>query len=107
MAISEEKLDKIKEYWLSNSNKIIRIKDIKKSVWAYDNNNKVPWNLKIATALKNKLGMSYKWLKFRHPKTQFSENKRLYIEAALTQCILNSTGHDIIFIDEFQINIRK
>ena len=30
--ISEEKLDKVKEYWLSNSNKIIRIKDIKKWV---------------------------------------------------------------------------
>ena len=76
-------------------------------MWANDNSNKVPRDLKIATALKKKLGMSYKWLKFRHPKTQFSENKRLYIEAALAQCILNSTRHEIIFIDEFQINIRK
>ena len=107
MAISEEKLDKIKEYWLSNSNKIIRIKNIKKSVWANQYSNKIPWDLKIATALKKKFGMSYKWLKFRHPKTQFSENKRLYIEAVLAQCILSSTGHEIIFIDEFQINNIK
>ena len=76
-------------------------------MWPNDNSNKVPWNSKIATALKKKLGMSYKWLKFRHPKTQFSENKRLYIEAALAQCILSITGHEIIFIDEFQINNRK
>ena len=55
VAISEEKLDKIKEYWLSNSNKIILIKDIKKSVWANDNSNKVPWDLKIATALKKEI----------------------------------------------------
>ena len=107
MAISEKKLDKIKEYWQFNSNKIIRIKDIKKSVWANNNSNIVPWNLTIATALKKKLRMSYKWLKFRHPKTQYSENKRLYIKSALAQCILCSTGHEIIFIDEFQINNRK
>ena len=76
-------------------------------MWANDNSNKVPWNLTIATVLKKKLGMSYKWLKFRHPKTQLSENKRLYIEAELVECILSSTGHEIIFIDEFQINNRK
>ena len=76
-------------------------------MWVNHNSNKVPWDSKIKTALKKKLGMSYKWLKFRHPKTQFSKNKRLYIEAALTQCILSSTRHEIIFIDEFQINKRK
>ena len=72
-------------------------------MWANDNSNKVPWDSKIETALKKKLGMSYKLLKFRHQKTQFSKNKRLYIEAALAQCILSSTWHEIIFIDEFQI----
>ena len=76
-------------------------------MWANDNSNKVPWNLTIATALKKKLRMSYKWLKFRHLKTQYSKNKRLYIEAALAQCILSSSGHEIIFIDEFKINNRK
>ena len=76
-------------------------------MWANHNSNKVKWYSKIETALKKKLGMSYKWLKFRHPKTQFSKNKRLYIEAVLAQCILSSTGHEIIFIDEFQINNIK
>ena len=76
-------------------------------MWPNHNINKVPWDSKIETALKNKLGMSYKILKFRHPKTQFSKNKRLYIKASLAQCILSSTRHEIIFIDEFQINKRK
>ena len=105
--ISAEKLNSINEYWWSNSNKIIRIKDIKKNVWTNDDNNEIPWDSTIATALKRKLGMTYKWLKFRHPKSQSSENRRLYIEAALVQCILSSTGHETIFIDEFQINNRK
>ena len=105
--INAEKLNSINEYWWSNSNKIIRIKDIKKNVWTNDDNNEIPWDSTIAIALKRKLGMTYKWLKSRHPKSQSSENRRLYIEAALVQCILSSTAHEIIFIDEFQINNRK
>ena len=105
--ISAEKLNSINEYWWSNSNKIIRINEIKKNVWISDDNNEIPRDSTIATALKRKLRMTYKWLKSRHPKSQSFENRRLYIEAALVQYILRSTGHEIIFIDEFQIKNRK
>ena len=70
--INAEKLNSINEYWWSNSNKIICIKDIKKNVWTNDDNNEISWDSTIATALKRKLGMTYKWLKSRHPKSQSS-----------------------------------
>ena len=107
VVICAEKLNILNEYWWSNSNEIIHIKDIKKNVWTNDDNNEIPWDSTITTALKRKLGMTYKWLKSRHPKSQSSENKRLYIEASLVQCILSSTEYEIIFINEFQINNRK
>ena len=106
-AINGDKLDQIKDFWQSNSNKIIRIKDIKRNIWSNSINSKVPWNSTLSTVLHKKLRMSYKLLKTRHPKVFLPESKRLYIEAALIQSILGSNEYEIVFIDEFQITNRN
>ena len=40
--INGDKLDQINDFWQSNSNKIIRIKDIKRNIWSNCTNSKVP-----------------------------------------------------------------
>ena len=61
--INGDKLDQIKDLWQSNSNKIIRIKDIKRNIWNNRINSKVSWNSTLSTVLHKKLRMSYKLLK--------------------------------------------
>ena len=105
--ISPEKLDEIRAFCRSNSNKIIRIKDIKQNIWKNSIEVKAPSDSTLATSLRMKLRMTYRLLKTRHPKTLLIENRRLYIEAALIQCFLGQDGYEIIFIDEFHIDNRK
>ena len=105
--ISQAKVDQINAFISSNSNKIIHIKDIKRNAWNNQINERTPCNSTISAVLHEKLRMSYKLLKNRHPKVFCSENRRLYFEAALIQSILEEYKYEIIFIDEFQISNKK
>ena len=51
--------------------------------------------------------MLYKLLKVRYLKFKFADNKNINLEAALVQSIPNLNRHEIVFIDEIQINNRK
>ena len=86
---------------------MIRIKDIKREVWGNYMINRPSSNSTIANTLRKKLRMSYKVLKVRHPKVFLAVSKRLYIEAALIQNILNRNGYVVVFIDKFQITNRN
>ena len=105
-SISIEKHDKVCVFWKLTQNKVFHFKDIKRNVWSNDN-NRTSWNSNIASTLKKKLKMSSKWLKVKHPKIQAPESKRLYFEGALVQYVLSSNHHEILYIDEFQVNNWK
>ena len=92
-SISIEKLDKMRAFWNLNQNKVIQIKEIKRSVWSNDDNNRISWNSTIASSLKKKLKISYKLLKVKCQKLQTPESKRLYVEGALVQYVLSNNKH--------------
>ena len=105
--ISDDKILAVKEFWLRNRNKPLRLADIRDGVWRNDDDSQKPCYSTLSNVLRRKLRMSYRILRPRHHKTTTQDHARLYWEGVMIQNILSNKLYELIFIDEFNISFRN
>ena len=105
--ISDDKILAVKEIWLRNRNKPLRLADIRDGVWRNDDDSQKPCYSTLSNVLRRKLRMSYRILRPRHHKTTTQDHVRLNWEWVMIQNILSNKLYELIFIDEFYISFRN
>ena len=69
MKITPEYINKIKEIWQQDEDRLIYAKNVRSTLWRRDNINKISSNTIIRNIMKTKLGMSYRLLEKKHKKS--------------------------------------
>ena len=106
-SVDSQQVQSIKQYWEETTKRPIKIRDIKHYVWPISQEQKPPHNSTISRILKKELGMSFKVLQKRNPKTRQEENVRLFHEAIAIQVFLREKDFELIYIDEFSYSSKK
>ena len=96
--ISDDKILAVKEIWLRNRNKPLRLADIRDGVWRNDDDSQKPCYSTLSNVLRRKLRMSYRILRPRHHKTTTQDHVRLNWEWVMIQNILSNKLYELIFI---------
>ena len=76
--INDDKILAVKEFWLRNRNKPLRLADIRDEVWRNDDDSQKPCYSTLSNLLRRKLWMSYRILILRHHKSTTQDHVRLY-----------------------------
>ena len=105
--VGSQQVQSINQYWEETTKRPIKIRDIKHYVWPISQEQKPPHNSTISRILKKELGMSFKVLQKRNPKTRQEENARLFHEAIAIQVFLRENDFELIYIDEFSYSSKK
>ena len=88
-------------------NKALTLGDVKEAVWKGQPPSVAPTDPIISRVLKAKLRMSYRRLS-KHPlKILRGDHVRSFWEAVMIQTILRSNLYELIYIDEFKVNIHN